>query len=105
MNVDRRHRAFRGRDDGELRERSHVAGGVNALNARLLRLVYPHQIAFRIQTATESFVKVGRELGAEIEEERVALQRLALPKDDTMQLAGRLVAFESDYAFGSYGYV
>jgi hypothetical protein len=41
MNVDGGHGAFRGRDDGQLRLWSDVAGRIDSLDARLLRVIHP----------------------------------------------------------------
>lgn len=66
--MDGRHRTFCGRDDCELRVWSDVTGGVHTLNACLLCVINPQKIALGIQPATECFMKVSRELGAEAEE-------------------------------------
>ena len=80
MNVYGRHRPFRRGNYSELRLRSDVARRVDSRDARLLRFIYPQQTAFRIQAASECFMEVGRELGAEIEEQRVAFERFAFRK-------------------------
>jgi len=101
VDVDGGHGAFGGGDDGELGLWGDVAGGVDAGDARLLCFVYPHQTAFRIEVAAERFVEVRRELGAEIEEQRVALERLTVREDYTLQLLLRLVTVEGRNGFCS----
>ena len=84
--MNRGHRTFCRGDDCELRIRCHVTRCVHALDTRLLRFIYPHQTAFWIQPALERFMKVGCELTAEIEEQRIAFKRLTLRKHNTLQL-------------------
>src|SRR6185436_6419002 len=74
VDMNGSHGAFGGGYDCKLGLWGDVAGGVDSDDACLLCVVYPHQAAFRIQTTAECFVKVGRELGAEIEEECVAFE-------------------------------
>lgn len=102
MNVDSGHRTFSGGHDRELGVRSNVARGVDSVDAGLLRLIYPHQPALLIQATSEWFMKVSREFGAEIEEERVAFKRLTLREEDALQLPLLLVALQRNDCFCSY---
>ena len=92
MNVNRGHGAFRRGDDRELRVRSNIARRVHALDTRLLRLVYPQQAAVIVQTTSERFMKVSADFCAEVEEQRITLERLTLRKDDALQLPLHFVA-------------
>ena len=47
-------------------------------------------------------MEVGRELGADVEEQRVALERITLRKENTLQLPGRLITLEPNDRFCSY---
>jgi len=102
VHVDGGHRAFRGGDDGQLGLRRDIAGCVDSLDARLLSIVYPHQTTFRIEAVAESFMEVGRELGAEIEEECVALEWLTLGEDNALQLPHGRVALQRSDRFRPY---
>ena len=74
--MDRGHRTLGGGHDCELRVGCYVARSVHSFDTRLLRLIYPQQTRLSIQSTSESFMKISRELGAEVEEQRVALERL-----------------------------
>ena len=47
-------------------------------------------------------MKVGREFGAEVEEQRIALERLALREENTLQLSVWFIALERNDRVGSY---
>jgi hypothetical protein len=47
-------------------------------------------------------MEVSSEFGAEVEEQCVTLERLALSKEDTVQLPGGLIAFERSDRFCPY---
>ena len=47
-------------------------------------------------------MKVSGEFGAQVEEKRVALERLAFRKENTLQLPGGLIAFERNNRFLAY---
>ena len=86
VNVDRRHRAFRGSYDCELRVRSNVAGRIHSLDTSLPRVINPHETRFFVQTTPECFMKVSSDLRAEVEEQRVAFKWITIGKDDALQL-------------------
>ena len=102
MDVDGGHRAFGGGHDCELGVRSNVARGVDSVNARLLCFIYPHEPALLIQSTSKWFMKVSREFGPEIEEERVAFKRLTLREDNALQLPRSLIALQRNDCFCSY---
>src|SRR5678815_1171798 len=79
--------------------RSNVTRSIHTLDTRLLRIIDPQQPALGIQPAPERLMKVSRELSAEIEEQRIALKRLTLRKQNTLQLLRRLVTLQRHHTF------
>ena len=76
--MDGSHRAFGGGNNGQLGVWCDVAGGVDTLDTGLSGLINPYQAAFFIELASEHFVQIACRFVPEVEEECLALQRVAI---------------------------
>ena len=82
-----------------------ITGGIDAAHARLLLSINPDQPAFFVELAIELCVEVGGGHGAEIEEERIAVERAPIVEAHAFEPTRLLVAFEFTDAASNHGNV